>query len=69
MKNNKLIYQGYFYENKYEGKGCLYFENKKIYKDGLFKDDNLVNGILYDPDGNKIYSGNFINNNPKEGKI
>jgi len=30
--------------------------------------DNYQEGILYDPDGNEIYEGLFMNNNPKEGK-
>ena len=30
--------------------------------------DNYTEGILYDPKGNIIYKGEFINNKPKEGK-
>ena len=30
--------------------------------------DNYNEGILYDPEGNIIYEGIFINNRPKEGK-
>ncbi len=34
---------------------------------GLFN-DKIINGILYDPNGNIIYKGDFINDKPKEGK-
>ena len=38
-----------------------------MYINGLFN-DKAINGILYDPNGNIIYKGDFINDKPKEGK-
>ena len=67
--NNKLNYEGYFENGKKHGKGLLYYNNnEKIYFNGIFDMDNYIEGVLYDPDGNKIYEGIFKNNRPKEGK-
>ena len=67
IKNN-LFYEGYFYENKCQGKGIIYYDNKNIYINGEFNNNILINGKLYDPEGKLIYNGDFINENPKEGK-
>ena len=69
FKNNKLLYEGFYKNGKKNGKGIIYYDDsEKIYFNGLFDMDNYQEGILYDPDGNEIYEGLFMNNNPKEGK-
>ena len=68
FKNNKLIYEGFYINGKKNGKGILYYDdNEKIYFNGIFEMDNYVEGILFAPNGEKIYEGLFMNNNPKEG--
>ena len=67
FQRNKLYYQGYFIRDKHHGKWIIYYQIEKIYISGIFN-DNLIDGISYDPNGNKIYEGIFINENPKEGK-
>ena len=66
--DNKLKYEGFFSNYKYNGKGVLYYKNNKIFFVGYFKENDYVKGILYDPEGNIVYKGEFINKNPKEGK-
>ena len=67
--SHKLEYEGYFKNGKKNGKGILYYNNsERIYFNGIFDMDNYNEGILYDPEGNIIYEGIFINNRPKEGK-
>ncbi len=62
-------YEGFFRDGKKDGKGLLYYNNnEKIYLNGIFDMNNYVEGILYNPNGNKIFEGLFINNKPKEGK-
>ena len=68
--NNEFkIYKGDFLLCKYHGKGILYFEgNNKIYFNGIFNNGEYLNGIIYEPDGKKIYEGEFKDKNPKEGQ-
>jgi len=58
--NNYLYYEGNFVNNKYNGFGKIYYNNKKIRYAGNFK-NNLKdgNGKLYDIKGNLLYDGNF----------
>ena len=68
-KKGYKIYKGDFNNYKYNGYGILYFENSNnIYFNGNFEENNFIDGILYDLDGNKTYEGKFINNIPVEGK-
>ena len=69
----KIKYIGNFSDFKFNGKGILYYDNGKykneiIYFNGIFKNDKLEIGILFSPEGNKLYEGEFIDNYPKEGK-
>ena len=49
----------------YNGKGIEYYNNsEEIYFKGIFNYGNYNTGILFDPYGNKIYEGKFMNNNP-----
>ena len=67
--NGKLKYEGYFLNGKRHGKGILYYySSDAIYFNGIFDKSNYIEGIIYEPNGNKIYQGTFINNIPKEGK-
>ena len=62
-KNNYIIYKGDFSNFKFNGQGKLFFkQSNKILFNGIFKDDNYVNGILYYDDGIKQYEGEFLNN-------
>ena len=39
-----------------------------MFFDGYFDMGLYIHGTLYDPEGNKIYEGQFMNNIPKESK-
>ena len=68
-QRNKLVYEGFFENGEKNGKGILYYNSiKQIYFNGIFEKSNYIKGILYEPNGAKIYEGLFINNRPKEGK-
>ena len=63
-KGNK-IYKGDFLDFKYHGEGTLYFENSnKIFFIGIFEMNKLINGKLYDLEGNITYEGKLIDNIP-----
>ena len=66
--NDYLYFKGNFINNKYNGFGKIYYNNKKIRYVGNFK-NNLKdgNGKLYDIKGNLIYEGNF-KEDKKSGK-
>jgi|TARA_B000000475_G_scaffold272118_1_gene271985 hypothetical protein len=65
--NNNLYYKGYFLNNKFNGKGKMYFNKDKIKCIGNWK-NGLKNGFFkeYDIDNNIIYEGYYIDNK-KEG--
>ena len=66
-KKGFKIYNGGFTEYKYNGFGILYYKsNNKVYYEGKFNMDLFENGKLYDPKGNVIYEGKFIDNFPEE---
>ena len=60
-ENGKLMYEGGFIDNKFEGYGKYYYLNDEYYE-GQFK-NGLRNGkgILYYSNGNIIYEGDFVN--------
>ena len=65
----KLLYELFYEVGKMNGKGILYYYNiDQIYFNGIFEKNNFIEGIMYDPNENKIYEGNFMNNKPKEAK-
>ena len=60
-KDNKLIYDGEFKNDKYEGNGTLYIDNDYIYV-GEFKNNKMEGtGIIYDKNWKEKYKGQFIN--------
>ena len=64
-----LLYIGDIDSFKYQGEGTLYFEKKdKVFFKGQFHQGEFENGLLYDPYGNLIYEGSFMNGIPKEGR-
>ena len=64
-----LLYIGDIDSFKYHGEGTLYFEKKdKVFFKGQFHQGEFENGLLYDPYGNLIYEGSFMNGIPKEGR-
>jgi hypothetical protein len=65
--SQNVLYQGFFEKGNRRGKGIIFYEKDFIYIKGLFN-DKKINGILYDPDGNELYKGEFINERPKKGK-
>ena len=68
-KNKYKVYKGDFDSFKYNGKGILYYRNSNIiYFEGYFIDNNYDNGVMFDPEGNILYEGKFIDNHPKESK-
>ena len=63
------MYIGDISNYKYNGNGIIFYHNSnKIFFDGIIQMDNYQNGVIYDPKGNKIYQGKFLNNIPIEGK-
>ena len=66
--NNYILYKGNFESFKYNGKGTLYFENGYIYEenkikfDGIFRNNDYLEGILYNRSGFKEYEGEFKEN-------
>ena len=62
-KNNKIIFNGYFKNGKYEGFGRLYKnnDNHNLIYNGYFKNNEYNGiGILYS-NGQIKYEGNFLN--------
>ncbi len=59
-KSGKLLYEGKFLEEKFNGKGKLYNENGKLKYEGEFK-NGLYNGKgkAYDSKGKVIFEGQF----------
>ena len=50
------------------GEGIKYYTNGNIKIKGSFSDDKCIQGIYNNPEGIKIYEGEFQNGNPKESK-
>ena len=68
-ENGNKIYSGSISNYLYHGEGIEYYNDSDIIKfKGLFNKQNYERGAIYDPKGNKIYEGIFINNVPKEYK-
>lgn len=66
--DNKIIYKGSFFNNKYTGIGTLYHFNGKIKYKGSFLEGKYKGyGCLYNNTDEKIYEGEF-SNNLKNGK-
>ena len=63
-----MLFEGEFKNNEYNGKG-KYYENNILKLDGIFKDNEIINGKLYL--ANKTYYiGNFKDYKPNgKGKI
>ena len=57
-KENKKIYEGYFVNNKYEGKGTLYFEENYL-KGNFIEGKCHGKGTLYSKDNSIIYEGDY----------
>ena len=54
-KYKRLVYEGFYEEGKMNGKGILYYYNStQIYFNGIFEKNNFIEGIIYDPSGNKL---------------
>lgn len=66
--NQKIYYEGQFENNLINGEGIKYYTNGKIKTKVSFSNDKCVQGIYNNPDGIKIYEGEFQNGNPKESK-
>ena len=65
--NRNILYIGDFNCFEYNGKGVLYFINSdKKYFDGFFDTGSYTYGTLFDPEGNQIYEGEFMDDQPKE---
>ena len=68
---NKKIYNGYFKLNSYNGIGIEYFLNEKPKRKAIYSMNKISNecyGILYNKNGEEIYSGILRDGRPKEGK-
>jgi hypothetical protein len=61
--------EGQFKNDKLNGQGCSYFYNPigVIRLQGIFENDNLINGIEYNSDGQKKYEGIFKDGNILNG--
>ena len=50
------------------GKGIKYYKNGNVKIKGKFSSNICLEGEYYNPNGNKIYEGEFKNDIPKESK-
>ncbi len=67
-QNQKIYYDGEFENGLMKGKGIKYYTNGNIKITGTFSNDECIQGIYYNPDGIKIYEGEFKNGNPLKSK-
>jgi len=65
--NNSKIYEGHFHEGEKHGIGIILINGKKLRKLFFENGKESSNGILYD-NNNEIYSGEILENKPKNGK-
>jgi len=62
FENNKLIYEGPFKDDQFDGEGKLYYENEKLEYEGFFENGKFHGeGTLYYEDGILEYEGLFEN--------
>ena len=61
-KNNKIIYEGEFVNNKYDGEGTQYYKEGGKYKGHWENGEKNGKGEEYYKNNNKKYVGNFRNN-------
>lgn len=55
------MFKGFYKSNVIDGQVEYYFHNDKVYE-GLFKDNEIIEGTMYDND--YVYKGKFIQYNP-----
>jgi len=69
-KNGKICYNGQCVKSKKEGNGKEYYPNGRIRFVGEFKDNEIINGIEYYDNKNKLkrYEGDFSNVGRYTGK-
>ena len=60
-KNNTIKYDGYFFNDKYEGYGKYIYENGNCYIGHFINDQRHGKGILYYKNNTIKYEGNFVN--------
>ena len=60
-KDNKLIFEGNYYNNKKNGKGKFYIKDKEYYE-GDFSDDKMEGKGSYHYENGDTWEGNFKNN-------
>ena len=69
-KNNSIMYDGDFVDNKFEGNGKFIYDDGIYYIGQFVKGEKHGKGKLYDKNGNLIYEGDFMNDKIEgEGKI
>tara|TARA_B100000886_G_scaffold197323_1_gene136033 strand:+ start:2064 stop:3869 length:1806 start_codon:yes stop_codon:yes gene_type:complete len=68
-KNGNLKYKGEYNGKVKHGKGVFCLENGNILFDGLFKDDEFVEGKLYGENNKLLFEGIFNHEIPNEGKF
>ena len=57
--DNYFICEGNFQNSKLNGFGIIYYDNKNKYQEGIFKDNEFINGIYYNTNQLKILQGTF----------
>ena len=67
-KNGKIIYDGDFVNDKYEGKGKYIFENGEYYIGQWSNGQRQGKGAMYLSNGYMKYEGNFVNDT-YEGEV
>lgn len=73
-ENNKLVYDGFIENNKYNGYGVLYFENGNINIEGIWKDGKIIKTYTKYYENGRILYKSYENINDtiiydKENKI
>ncbi len=63
IEHNKIIYNGYFENFKYNGEGTYYYKSGHLQYKGEFRNGFIFKGIeYYDYNGGIKYEGEFLNN-------
>jgi hypothetical protein len=74
MHRDELDYEGEFLKSLLHGKGKVVFKEGSKYKsgsywEGIFENDQFINGVFYNSETNEYFKGNFINGGNPDGKI
>eukprot|EP00944_MAST-04C_sp_MAST-4C-sp1_P008741 g8741.t1 len=58
-QHGTIIYQGNYDMGEKHGNGCLYHRSGAPHQEGLFENDNIIDGTTYRSDGSIEYKGEY----------